>query len=57
MKIAEAVDFLRAAPRHAVPIHQGVVAEQAKGIYYVPVDEMTDTDFRVLATRAEVRTR
>lgn len=56
MKIAEAVDFLRAvAPRHAVPIHQGVVAEQAKGIYYGRLDEMTDTDFRVLTPEQEMR--
>jgi len=56
MKIAEAVDFLRAvAPQHAVPIHQGVVAEQAKGIYYGRLDEMTDTDFRVLTPEQETR--
>ncbi|MEZ0052052.1 L-ascorbate metabolism protein UlaG (beta-lactamase superfamily) [Mycobacterium sp. MAA66] len=49
MKISEAVDFLRAvAPQHAVPIHQGVVAEVATGIYYGRLTEMTDTDFRVL---------
>ncbi|MGX9670346.1 MBL fold metallo-hydrolase [Mycobacterium sp. HM-7] len=56
MKIAEAVDFLRAvAPQHAVPIHQGVVAEQAKGIYYGRLDEMTGTDFRVLTPEQETR--
>jgi hypothetical protein len=56
MKIAEAVDFLRAvAPQHAVPIHQGVVAEQAKGIYYGRLDEMTETDFRVLTPEQETR--
>lgn len=56
MKIAEAVDFLRTvAPQHAVPIHQGVVAEQAKGIYYGRLDEMTDTDFRVLTPEQETR--
>lgn len=56
MKIAEAVDFLRAvAPQHAVPIHQGVVAEQAKGIYYGRLDEMTSTDFRVLTPEQETR--
>ncbi len=49
MKISEAVDFLRAvAPTHAVPIHQGVVAPEARGIYYGRLSEMTDTDFRVL---------
>ena len=49
MKISEAVDYLRAvAPTHAVPIHQGVVAPEARGIYYGRLTEMTDTDFRVL---------
>ncbi|GAA2813028.1 MBL fold metallo-hydrolase [Mycolicibacterium pallens] len=49
MKISEAVDYLRAvAPEHAVPIHQGVVAPEARGIYYGRLTEMTDTDFRVL---------
>ncbi|CAN5565555.1 MBL fold hydrolase [soil metagenome] len=49
MKISEAVDYLRAvAPTHAVPIHQGVVAPEARGIYYGRLSEMTDTDFRVL---------
>jgi len=49
MKISEAVDFLRAvAPTHAVPIHQGIIAEPAKGIFYGRLSEMTDTDFRVL---------
>jgi L-ascorbate metabolism protein UlaG (beta-lactamase superfamily) len=50
MKIAEAVDYLRAvAPAHAVPIHQGVVAPEARGIYYGRLSEMTHTDFQVLA--------
>ncbi|MCV7230585.1 MBL fold metallo-hydrolase [Mycolicibacterium komossense] len=49
MKISEAVDYLRAvAPTHAVPIHQGVVAPEARGIYYGRLTEMTDTDFQVL---------
>ncbi len=49
LKISEAVDYLRAvAPTHAVPIHQGVVAPDARGIYYGRLAEMTDTDFRVL---------
>jgi L-ascorbate metabolism protein UlaG (beta-lactamase superfamily) len=49
MKISEAVDYLRAvAPRHAVPIHQGIIAPQARGIFYGRLTEMTDTDFRVL---------
>lgn len=50
MKISEAIDYLRAvAPEHAVPIHQGIVAPEARGIYYGRLTEMTDTDFRVLA--------
>ncbi|MDF2826104.1 MAG: putative Zn-dependent hydrolase of beta-lactamase fold protein [Mycobacterium sp.] len=49
MKISEAVDYLRAvAPTHAVPIHQGIVAPEARGIYFGRLSEMTDTDFRVL---------
>ncbi|MDT5401276.1 MAG: hypothetical protein QOK33_4507 [Mycobacterium sp.] len=49
MKISEAIDYLRAvAPTRAVPIHQAVVAEEARGIYYGRFTEMTDTDFQVL---------
>ncbi|WP_199254228.1 MBL fold metallo-hydrolase [Mycolicibacterium mengxianglii] len=49
MKISEAVDYLRAvAPTHAVPIHQGIIAKEARGVYYGRLTEMTDTDFRVL---------
>jgi hypothetical protein len=43
------VDYLRAvAPTHAVPIHQAVVAKEARGIYYGRLSEMTDTDFQIL---------
>ena len=49
MKISEAVDYLRAVgPRHAVPIHQGIIAPDARGIFYGRLSEMTDTDVRVL---------
>jgi L-ascorbate metabolism protein UlaG (beta-lactamase superfamily) len=49
MKISEAVDYLRAvAPTRAVPIHQAVVAKEARGVYYGRLSEMTDTDFQVL---------
>jgi L-ascorbate metabolism protein UlaG (beta-lactamase superfamily) len=49
MKISEAVDYLRAvAPTHAVPIHQAIVAPDARGIYYGRLSEMTKTDFQVL---------
>jgi L-ascorbate metabolism protein UlaG (beta-lactamase superfamily) len=53
MKISEAVDYLRAvAPTHAVPIHHGIVAPEARGIYFGRLSEMTDTDFRVLTEEA-----
>lgn len=53
MKIAEAVDYLRAvAPTHAVPIHHGIIAPEARGIYFGRLSEMTDTDFRVLTEEA-----
>jgi L-ascorbate metabolism protein UlaG (beta-lactamase superfamily) len=56
MKISEAVDYLRAvAPRHAVPIHQGIIAPEARGIYYGRLTEMTDTDFRILTEENSVR--
>ncbi|MBD0324305.1 MAG: MBL fold metallo-hydrolase [Aldersonia sp.] len=51
MKISEAVDYLRAVrPRLAVPIHQEVAAEGARGIYYSRLSEMAPdgTEFRVL---------
>jgi L-ascorbate metabolism protein UlaG (beta-lactamase superfamily) len=49
MKISEAVDYLRAvAPRQAVPIHQAIIAKEARGIYYGRLSEMTGTDFQVL---------
>lgn len=49
MKVAEAVDYLRAvSPRAAVPIHQGIIAAQARGIYHGRLAEMTDTEFQVL---------
>ncbi|ORV41038.1 MBL fold metallo-hydrolase [Mycolicibacter engbaekii] len=49
MKISEAVDYLRAvAPRVAVPIHQGIIAADAQGIYHGRLAEMGRADFRVL---------
>lgn len=49
LKISEAVDYLRAvAPAHAVPIHQGIIADAARPIFYGRLTEMTDTDFHVL---------
>ena len=56
MKISEAVDYLRAvAPRHAVPIHQGIIAPEGRGIFYGRLSEMCDTDFRVLTEENPVR--
>ncbi|AKN16106.1 MBL fold metallo-hydrolase [Mycobacterium haemophilum] len=49
MKISEAIDYLRAvAPARAVPIHQGIITPDARGIYYSRFAEMTGTDFQVL---------
>ena len=49
MRLSEAVEYLRAvAPTRAVPIHQGIVAEEARGIYYGRFTDMTRTDFQVL---------
>lgn len=56
MKISEAVDYLRAvAPRAAVPIHQGIIATEARGIYHSQLAEMGRTDFQVLPAESAVR--
>jgi L-ascorbate metabolism protein UlaG (beta-lactamase superfamily) len=55
MKISEAVDYLRAVdPARAIPIHQAVVAPEARGIYYGRLTEMTSTDFQVLPEESSV---
>ncbi|BBX76105.1 MBL fold metallo-hydrolase [Mycobacterium shinjukuense] len=55
MKIAEAINYLRAvAPKRAVPIHQGIIAADAKGIYYSRLSEMSTTDFQVLPEESAV---
>lgn len=55
MKISEAVDYLRAvAPRAAVPIHQGIIAADARGIYHGRLAEMGRTDFQVLPAESAV---
>ncbi|PRC46736.1 MBL fold metallo-hydrolase, partial [Mycobacterium sp. ITM-2017-0098] len=36
------------APTHAVPIHQGIIADAARPIFYGRLTEMTETDFQVL---------
>jgi L-ascorbate metabolism protein UlaG (beta-lactamase superfamily) len=49
MRISEAVDYLRAvSPARAVPIHQAIIAPNARGIYYGRLSEMCNTDFQVL---------
>ncbi|MFD6860131.1 MBL fold metallo-hydrolase [Rhodococcus sp. NPDC060090] len=51
LKIWESVDYLRAInPRVAVPIHQGIITDQANGIFYGRYSEMAPegTEFRVL---------
>ncbi|MGY2063522.1 MBL fold metallo-hydrolase, partial [Nocardia gipuzkoensis] len=51
MRISEAVDYLRAvAPRTAVPIHFGIIADAAQGIYFGRLTEMrpADTEFKVI---------
>jgi L-ascorbate metabolism protein UlaG (beta-lactamase superfamily) len=51
MKISEAVDYLRSvAPRLAFPIHYGIIAEQAWGVYFSRLDEMRKaaTEFTIL---------
>jgi L-ascorbate metabolism protein UlaG (beta-lactamase superfamily) len=55
MRISEAIDYLRAvAPARAVPIHQGVVAPEARGIYFGRFTEMTSADFQVLPEESAV---
>jgi glyoxylase-like metal-dependent hydrolase (beta-lactamase superfamily II) len=55
MRISEAVDYLRAvAPARAVPIHQGIINPDARGIYYGRLTEMTSTDFQVLPEESAV---
>ncbi|PPJ03856.1 MBL fold metallo-hydrolase, partial [Nocardia cyriacigeorgica] len=51
MKISEAVDYLRSvAPRTAIPIHYGIIAPEAQGIYFGRLSEMgpAGTEFRVI---------
>jgi len=56
MKISEAVNYLRAvAPTHAVPIHQAIISPEARGIYYGRLQDMTNTDFRVLTEEQAFR--
>jgi hypothetical protein len=53
MRISEAVDYLRAVgPRTAFPIHYGIIATAAHGIYFDRLAEMAlpGTDFKVIET-------
>jgi len=57
LKISEAVDYLRAVnPRVAVPIHQGIVNDNGRGIFYGRYTEMAPegTEFRVLPHESDV---
>ncbi|OSC38988.1 MBL fold metallo-hydrolase [Mycobacterium decipiens] len=55
MKISEAVEYLRAvAPARAVPIHQAILAPDARGIYYGRLADMTNADFQVLPEEGAV---
>ena len=55
MRISEAIDYLRAvAPERAVPIHQGMITPDGRGIYYSRFTEMTSTDFQVLPEESAV---
>ncbi len=57
LKISEAIDYLRAVnPRVAVPIHQGILANEATGIFYGRYAEMAGdgTEFRVLPQESSV---
>ena len=49
MKLSEGVDFLRAVkPRLAFPIHEAVVAEAARGIFFGLYENLApkETEFR-----------
>ncbi|WP_424805327.1 MBL fold metallo-hydrolase [Rhodococcus sp. 27YEA15] len=57
LKISEAIDYLRAvAPRVAVPIHQGIISNEATGIFYGRYSDMAadGTEFRVLDEESSV---
>jgi hypothetical protein len=42
------------APARAVPIHQGLVAPDARGMNYGRLTEMSSTDFQVLPEESAV---
>ncbi|TSD96663.1 MBL fold metallo-hydrolase [Skermania sp. ID1734] len=60
MKISETVDYLRAVqPRFAFPIHQEVISDAGRGIYYSRLAEMAaeGTEFRVLPEEESLQLR
>ncbi|MFH5206992.1 MBL fold metallo-hydrolase [Antrihabitans spumae] len=60
MKLSETIDYLRAvAPRFAFPIHQEVVSDAGRGIYYARLKEMASegTEFRVLPEEEALQLR
>ncbi|APA95432.1 MBL fold metallo-hydrolase [Nocardia seriolae] len=51
MRISEAVDYLRAVnPMAAFPIHFGIIAPEAQGIYFGRLNEMgpSNTEFKII---------
>ncbi|MVU79256.1 MBL fold metallo-hydrolase [Nocardia sp. ET3-3] len=51
MRISEAVDYLRAVnPTIAFPIHYGIIAPEAQGIYFGRLNEMgpVNTEFKII---------
>ena len=60
MKLSETVDYLRAVkPRFAFPIHQEVVSDAGRGIYYGRLAEMAPegTEFKVLPEEESLQLR
>ncbi|GAA5044486.1 MBL fold metallo-hydrolase [Nocardia callitridis] len=58
MKLSEAVDYLRAVnPRTALPIHFGLIREEAQGVYFGRLTEMAPegTEFRVVREEDSVQ--
>ncbi|MEU2043085.1 MBL fold metallo-hydrolase [Nocardia niwae] len=57
MRVSEAVDYVRAVdPRVALPIHYGIIREEAQGIYFGRLSEMAPagTEFRVLEPENDI---
>ena len=57
LKVWESVDYLRAVnPRVAVPIHQGIVNDNGRGLFYGRYHDLAPegTEFRVLPHEEDV---